>query len=101
MEKKQIEVDCPCCSSRLAIDVLTRTVVRATAPAELDETGKPRLDESRWERAAGRIEDRAAQAPDKLESALDAERNKEARFDDLFNKARKKVQDRQDEDFPS
>jgi hypothetical protein len=94
MEKKQIEVDCPCCATKLTIDVLTSSVVRSTAPAELDETGRPKRDEGRWDRAEGRVAERSAGAQDKLESALDSERTKEARFDDLFEKARKKVEER-------
>ena len=100
MEKKQIEVDCPCCATKLTIDVLTRSVVRAHAPAELDETGRPRLDEGRWDRAEGRVAERSGGAQDKLESALEAERTKEARFDDLFEKARKKVERRGEEGGP-
>ncbi|HIG12245.1 MAG: hypothetical protein ABGY71_13870 [bacterium] len=103
--KKQIEVDCPCCESRLSIDVLTQRVTRAIARAELDELGQPKQDGKRWERAAERVADRVESAPDKLDSALDAERNKSSRYDELFDdackKARKKVQDREDEgDFP-
>jgi hypothetical protein len=102
MEKKQIEVDCPCCSAHLSIDVLTRTVTRATPRAELGEDGKPRRDGAAWERASGAVEMRSAGATDKLESALEAERSKADRFDDLFDKARKKVQERQDDsDFPN
>lgn len=101
MQKKQIELDCPCCETHLVIDVLTSKVMRATPPAELDETGKPKLDESRWERASETVKERADGAHDKLESALDAERDKASRFDDLFDKARKKVEDREAGDFPS
>lgn len=97
MEKKQIEVACPCCDARLAIDVLTSQVMRATPAAELDETGRPRQDRKLWERAEGTVRDRTERAQDKLESAIEAERNKETRFDDLFDKARKKVQDRQED----
>ena len=100
MEKKQIEVDCPCCATKLTIDVLTQSVVRATAKAELDETGRPKLDEERWDKAEGRVSQRSAGAQDKLESALEAERTKEARFDDLFEKARKKVEGRGGEGGP-
>lgn len=101
METKQIEVTCPCCSTTLSIDVLTRKIMRAVSPAEVDETGKAVLDESRWDSATKRIEERGGNALDKLESGLSDERNKESRLDDLFDKAKKKVRDREErsEDF--
>lgn len=95
MESKQIEVECPCCSTHLTIDVLTRKVMRAVSPAELDETGQPVLDEGRWDEARERVEERTDGAEDKLESALSEERDKESRLDDLFDKARRKVEDRE------
>jgi hypothetical protein len=99
MESKQIDVDCPCCSTRLTIDVLTRKILRAAPPEQLDETGRAVLDESRWDEASARVEDRVQGAEDKLESALSAEREKESRLDDLFDKARRKVRG-QEEDGP-
>ena len=97
MQKKQIEITCPCCSSKLAVDVLTETVLRASAPAELDETGRPKVDTKRWTGAEERVEDRSAKAEDRLESALSAEKDKETRLDDLFDKARAKVKRRESE----
>jgi hypothetical protein len=97
MQKKQIQVDCPCCSSRLTIDVLTHTVMRADSPQELDETGKPRVPEKRWDKARGRVDARSAGAGDRLDAALDSERSKADRLDDLFDKARQKVQRREQE----
>jgi hypothetical protein len=94
METKQIEVDCPCCAARLTIDVLTRTVLRSSAAHEVDETGKLRLDETRWDGAKRRVEERPTDARDKLEDALGRERGKESRLDDLFDKARRKVEER-------
>jgi hypothetical protein len=94
METKQIEVDCPCCAARLTIDVLTRTVLRSAPAGEVDETGKVRLDEGRWESAAERVQGRPAAARDRLEEALDHERTKEGRLDDLFDKARRKLEER-------
>ncbi len=98
MESKQIEVECPCCSTHLTIDVLTRKIMRAVSPAEVDETGKPVLDEGRWDDASDRVEKRAEEARDKLETALSEERDKESRLDDLFDKARRKVAEREDEE---
>jgi len=97
MQKKQIQVDCPCCSSKLTIDVLTQTVMRAISPQELDETGKPRVPGQHWEQAQERVEGRSQGAVDKMDAALDAERSKAERFDDLFEKAQKKVRRREEE----
>ncbi len=97
MQKKQIAITCPCCESKLAVDVLTETVLRASAPAELDEMGKPKVHTTRWTDAAKRIQGRSAKAEDRLESALSEEKDKETRLDDLFDKARAKVKRRESE----
>ena len=99
METKQIEVDCPCCSTRLVVDVLTRTVLRADAPAQIDETGKAQLDPGRWDAAHGRVSGRGRSAEEKLGAALESERSKEDRLDSLFDKAKEKLQRRKDEDL--
>lgn len=98
METKQIEVDCPCCETRLVIDVLTRTVLRADAPAQIDETGKAQLDPERWSAASERVVGRSESAQDKLSAALDAERGKEDRLDSLFDKAKDKLERRKREE---
>jgi len=98
MENKQIEVTCPCCETRLAVDVLTQKVLKTTAPDQVDETGKAKLDLARWDSAARRVEGRGTRAEDRLESALSAERDKESRLDDLFERAKDKVQRRSDQD---
>jgi hypothetical protein len=96
MELKQIEVDCPCCDTRLVIDVRTRTVLRHAPRAAFDESGKPKLDEGRWDQAIDRTATRVDDAGSKLNQALDDELAKEARLDDLFDKANKEL--RKDED---
>ena len=96
METKQIEVDCPCCDTRLTIDVRTRTVLKHAPRATLDETGKAKLDEGRWDQALDRTAGRVDEAGSKLNKALDDERAKESRLDDLFDKANKKL--RKDDD---
>ena len=45
-----------------------------------------------------RVEGRGTRAEDRLESALSAERDKESRLDDLFERAKDKVQRRSDQD---
>ncbi len=98
MEVKQIDVRCPCCSTLLTIDVLTRKVLRTAQPEEVDETGKTVLDEGRWDDANKRVEDRKDEARDKLDAALDYERGKENHLDDLFDKAKKKLEGGDDDD---
>ncbi len=91
MSAKQIDVSCPCCNTRLTIDVLTRTILRHAPPEQLDETGKAVLDEGRWDEAADRVSGRAGASLDKFDSALGKERSREKDLDDLFDKARRKA----------
>ena len=87
MGAKQIDVTCPCCASVLTIDVLTSRVMR-TVRADERAGGAPAAD--RWEKAQERVRERTKTSADKLESALQDERTKESRFDELFKKAREK-----------
>lgn len=97
MENKQIEVDCPCCSSKLTIDVLTRTVMRALSPQELEANDPTERAADRWGKAAERVEGRGAKAKDKLESAISMEKSKESRLDDLFDQANEKLKRKESE----
>ena len=92
METKQIDVSCPCCNTRLTVDVLTRTVLRHAPPEQLDATGKPVLDENRWVSANEKVAGRKQEAKDKFDAALGKERSREQDLDDLFEKAKKKAQ---------
>ena len=89
MASKEIEIVCPCCDSRLTVDVLTRTVLRAVGAQETDEFGKARLDEDRWDAATGKVKDRST-AGERLDDALERERERTGRLDDLFEKAKRK-----------
>jgi len=97
MQNKQIEVDCPCCSSRLTVDVLTRTVMRALPPEESDASGRPIVPEERWEGARGKVSERQTGAVDRMDAALEAEKNKASRLDDLFDQAKAKIEKRREE----
>lgn len=101
MEKKQIDVTCPCCEARLQVDVLTSQVVRATAASEKGGAGDPAAEAERWEHAARRVEERSSGAEDKLEAALDAEKGKADRFDELFDAARERLREREDRELES
>jgi|SoiMethySBSTD1v2_1073268.scaffolds.fasta_scaffold913742_2 hypothetical protein len=101
MSAKQIDVTCPCCSTRLTVDVLTAQVLRRSPPAEApdrESAGAPAAD--RWASAQERVRDRSKSGEDRLESALEQERGKSKRFDDLFEKAREKHVKKPGEDSP-
>jgi hypothetical protein len=95
MSSKQVDVTCPCCSTRLTVDVLTGQVLRRSSP-EASAEGETRQD--RWNTAQDRVRERTKSGEDKLESALEHERGKGERFDELFRKAHDKHAQRGDED---
>jgi hypothetical protein len=95
MSSKQIDVKCPCCSSVLTVDVLTGKIMRSV---RADEGGASAAPSDRWQSAQDRVRQRTQGSADKLESALDAERGKEARFDELFKKASEKHARKPDEE---
>lgn len=92
MDTKQIEVNCPCCGTRLTVDVRTATILRTVRPTEVDESGQVRLDPGRWDEAVENVQERAGRAADELERGLSRERDKERRLDELFDSAKKKLQ---------
>jgi hypothetical protein len=87
MSAKQIDVTCPCCSTRLTVDILTGHILRRSQPAAAQAGPE---DKDRWSSAQERVRDRTKAGEDKLESALEHERGKAKRFDSLFDKARDK-----------
>ena len=91
MSAKEIEVTCPCCRSQLSIDVLTAKVLRHARPPE----GQEPVD--RWASAQEQVRGRSASGTEKLDRALDSERGKKDRLDDLFRQAQEKLR-RTDED---
>jgi len=93
METKQIDVECPCCNTRLTVDVLTRTILRHAPPGQVDETGKQVLDEERWDTANEKVTGRRSEAADKFDAALGKERTREQDLDDLFEQAKRKAKD--------
>ena len=97
MDTRQIEVNCPCCESKLVIDVRTSTVLKHSLPQQLDETGRPILDAGRWKAATERVNDREARGTDAFDAALGKEHKRDEDLDDLFKKAKAKMKRRQDE----
>lgn len=98
MEKKQFEVTCPCCSSRLLLDVRSQKIVRSRRPEQLDEAGKPKVNAGDWDDALGRVQTREAQRDTKLDDALRREENKSDHLDDLFKKASERAQEDDQDD---
>jgi len=91
---KEIEVTCPCCQSRLAIDVLTAKVLRHERADAGGATG------DRWASAQDRVRGRTTSGTEKLDRALDSERGKKDRLDDLFRKAQEKLKRPDDDGTP-
>ncbi len=87
MSAKQIEVVCPCCQSQLLVDVLTAKVLRH----EKASNSGPTAD--RWASAQDKVRGRSHSGTEKLDQALDSERGKHDRLDDLFRKAQEKLRD--------
>jgi len=96
MDTKSLEVACPCCESRLEIDVRTGKLVRWAKKSELDESGKPRVRESDWSQANQRVNQRLGGAADKFDESLGREKTRGQDLDDLFKKASDKLK-RKDE----
>lgn len=91
MSSKELQVTCPCCSARLSIDVANARATRADGA-----DAAPPVD--RFESARKRVQERTQGAGDKLESALEQERGKSARLDDLFQKAKAKHEHPRDDE---
>lgn len=87
MSSKEVDVTCPCCTARLTVDVRTGQVIKRRMPVKEGAEESPK---DAWQSAQDRVRERSAEGKRKLESALDYERTKEARFDELFKKATEK-----------
>ena len=96
-EKKDATVVCPCCDSRIEVDLRTGKVLRWRRPEELDETGKPVLTESDWADANKRVAGRMEEAKDRFEEGLTREKNRGDDLDDLFKKAQDKLRKREED----
>jgi len=91
MERKQFEIDCPCCSSRILIDVRTGQILRTRRPQAADETGRKATSQADWQDALGRVQERTRAGDDRLEQALDREKRRGRDLDDLFEQAKDKA----------
>jgi hypothetical protein len=93
METKQIEVNCPCCSTRLTIDLRTQKVLRHRPKEQTDDTGKPKVTEADWGDAFGKVKAREENRDDRLGSMLDQERRRPDDLEERFRAAKKKLDD--------
>jgi hypothetical protein len=91
VETKQIEIDCPCCKTRLLVDVRTGQLLRTLRPEELDSEGKPVVSERDWDEALGKVRGRSESREGRLDEALNRERDKANRLDELFRQAKDKL----------
>jgi len=96
MSVKEIDVTCPCCNSRISVDVRTQKIVRWLREEQLDEAGKPKVDESDWSSALGRVEGRQGRAEDKFDQALGKERSRARDLDELFRRSHEKLRDEEE-----
>lgn len=93
MDTRQLEITCPCCSTRLLVDVRSETVLRARKPGQTDAEGKPKVGEADWSSALSKVKDRETSGTGKLDAFLDSERTKQARLDERFREAQKKLRE--------
>jgi len=96
-EKKDVNVTCPCCATRIEVDVRTGKILRWRRAEEVDETGKPVVSEGDWSDASTRVAGRLDAAKDKFDASLAKEKAREQDLDDLFRKAKSKL-DKKKED---
>lgn len=97
MDTRQIEITCPCCQTRLSIDVRTQQVMRSAPAAELDAEGKPKVGDADWTRAISKVRERSTSGADRMDAALESERSKTARLEERFREARRKLEQSGDE----
>ena len=95
MDVKEVLVTCPCCESRLAVDVRTSKVVRWSAAQEQDEGGKQLPHD--FDQVQKRVEGRLGTALDKFDGNLAREKRRGRDLDDLFEKANEKLKEEDDE----
>ena len=96
VETKDVEVECPCCATRILVDVRTGRVLRSNRPAETDETGKRVVRSEDWDVAQERVRSRQESAEDRFDAGLSREKSREQDLDDLFRRAEEKLADQED-----
>lgn len=97
MDAKDIRVDCPCCRSRLDIDVRTSTVVR-WRKMEMSESGSESAGtDGGWGSASERVNRRLGSAEGKFDDSLSREKGRTQDLDEVFRRANEELRRRSDE----
>ena len=97
MEIKEVGTVCPCCQTRLTVDVRSGKVLRSQSPLEHDSTGKRVIKEGDWLSASERVSSRLDSAADRFEQGLGREKSREQDLDELFRKTSEKVTGEEEE----
>ncbi len=91
MGSKEFEVICPCCAARLTVDAASGKLLR-TRDAKSSEKADA------WESAQKNVRERTTGGAGKLDSAIESERGKADRLDELFRKAQDRTRRPTDDD---
>ena len=86
METKDLAVRCPCCDSRIVVDVRTGKILTWSRAGEVDAEGRPKVTEEDWDAAQDKAKGRLAAGKDKFEEGLARENEREKDLDDLWDK---------------
>ena len=84
MDQKELAVRCPCCDSRIVVDVRTSQVLSWSPAGEVDATGRPKATEQGWSAAQERAKGKLGAGLDKFEAGLKREQQREKDLDDLW-----------------
>jgi hypothetical protein len=88
---KEIEIECPCCGSRIWVDARSGAVMRSRRAREEDESGKPVVHEADWDAANAQVKGRMVSAADRFEQSLTKERRKGQDLDERFQRANEEL----------
>lgn len=86
MEAKEVAIRCPCCDSRIVVDVRTQKVLTWSRAGEVDAEGRPKMTEEDWDSAHKRATGRLGDSVDKFDAGLMREQKRERDLDDLWKK---------------
>jgi DNA-directed RNA polymerase subunit RPC12/RpoP len=88
MDPKEVAIRCPCCESRIVVDVRTSKIVTWSRAGEVDVEGRPKVTEEDWDAAHRRAKGRLGESVDKFDAGLQREQRREADLDDLWRNVR-------------
>lgn len=97
MEIKDVEVACPCCGTRITVDVRTRKILKSRPPKQVDESGKPVVGAKDWDEINSKVKGRLGSAREKFDEGLAREKTRERDLDDLFRQANEKIREEGDD----